>query len=265
MENQKHEKSFTNHSKQFQNSRKNNIAFWSIVLVVVLFFFLKKSGLIASVYLSAFCTWPLILFCISVLCLFCREWVAGIIFLAGAAFFWTPIFLKADPNLIPGIVAKGFIGNYWYLLVIFIAITIILQQVFKKESSKEKGCGWRKFESNIHECKDGFIRSEVLFSSNERIYLNENFKGGKFDTLFGAQEIDLRRCIIPDNGKALIDISLIFGSCVIWVPAEWTVQVNTQSILSALEDKRLQNSSSSENDMLVINGKCIFASLEIRN
>jgi predicted membrane protein len=197
--------------------------------------------------------------------LFHRGWTAGIIFFAGAIFFWLPIFLKADPTLIPGLAAAGFVGRYWYLLLIFIAIVIILQQIFKNGNNNDKNECWKKFESNINECKDGFIKSEIAFSSNERIYLNENFKGGKFDTLFGAQEIDLRRCVIQPNEKALIELSVVFGSCVIWVPTEWTVQVNTQSIFSSLEDKRLQDSANGEDDMLTINGKCMFSSLEIRN
>jgi predicted membrane protein len=254
-----------NIKKQITNQRNGTITFWSIVLIVVLILFLRKSGVIDSIYLSAFCTWPLVLFGISLLCLYKREWITGTIFFVGAAFFWLPIFLKADPNLIPGLAPTGFFGNYWYLLVIFIAIMIILQQILKNKISKDKHSCWKKFESKVHESNGGFIKSEVAFSSNERIYLNENFKGGKFDTLFGSQEIDLRRCAILPNEQAIIELSVVFGSCVIWVPTEWTVQVNTQSIFSSLEDKRLQNLSNNEMDMFIINGKCMFSSLEIRN
>jgi predicted membrane protein len=257
MENQKN----CNHS-----SRKGNIIFWSIVLVVTAFFFLKKSGLIASVYFSAFLSWPLLLLFISCVCLFKREWVAGIITMAGALFFWTPIFLRTDPDLIPCVVSHGFINHYWYLLLIFIAIVIIIQQLFSKGKHWEERWKCKNKESNTFDYKDGFIKSEIIFSSNERIYLCDNFKGGKFDTVFGSQEIDLRKCEIPNHEKAIIDISVVFGTVKIWVPAEWTVQINTESVFSGLDDKRLQNPTyTGENDMLVINGKCVFSNLEIRS
>jgi predicted membrane protein len=270
MENQKHEKSFSHPPKHFNKSRKGTIIFWSIVLVVVSFFFLKNSGLIASCYFSAFLTWPIILFCIAIICFLKKEWVTGIVLLAGATFFWTPIFYKADPNLIPclnldGVTSQEFIFSYWYLLIIFIAIVIIFHQIFAKESRWENKCKWKKSESNVHEIKDGFIRSDVVFSSNERIYLNENFKGGKFSTVFGSQEIDLRKCVIPNNGKAHIEISTVFGSCMIWVPTDWTVQVNTESVFSSVEDKRLQTPPDAEGDMLIIDGKSVFSSIEIRS
>ncbi|MCL2247219.1 MAG: cell wall-active antibiotics response protein [Lentimicrobiaceae bacterium] len=246
------------------NSKKGIITFWSIVLIVVLFFFLKNAGLLTSVFLTTFLTWPLIVFIIAVVSLIYKQWVFGIVCMATSTFFWTPILLKTAPELFPAIEAEGFVQHYWYLLVAFIVVVIILQLIFGKENPCEKEGRWKKFGSNFQESKEGYLKSSVAFSSNEKIYLNENFKGGKFETLFGSQEIDLRKCTIPTNEKANIDLSVLFGACVIWVPAEWVVQVNTKSIFSSTEDKRASNANTGE-DMLIINGECMFSSLEIRS
>jgi len=260
MKNQKHVKHF--------GSRKGMITFWSIVLVVVVFFFFKNSGLLSSLlgslYISAFLTWPLILFGIALLCLLGRNWVLGIILLATAKFFWIPFMLEAAPELLPSISPDSFVRNYWYLLVAFIAVVLIIQQIFAKDNHWKNGFEW-KGESTPEECSDGFIKGNVVFSSNDKIYFNENFRGGKFTTVFGSQEIDLRKCTIPNHEKAYLDLLVVFGSYVVWVPAEWSVQLNAEGIFSSLEDKRMQHSATEAKDTLVINGKCMFSSLEIRS
>jgi predicted membrane protein len=245
------------------NSRKGIITFWSIVLIVVSFFFLKNAGFLSSVYLSTLLTWPIILFVISIICLIHKEWVGGIILLAAAKFFWLPKLLAADPDLCPAISADGFVHRYWYLLVAFIAVVIILKQIFGKEKSWEKH-GWKRFSSSVQEDKEGYFKSHVIFSSNEKIYLSEEFKGGKFETVFGSQVIDLRKCIIPDGTKAYLDLAVVFGSCEVWVPAEWKVQINTKSVFSSLEDRRIQPPPTGE-DMLFLNGECVFSSVEIKS
>jgi len=252
-----------NQTKHSCNSRKGIITFWSIVLIVVLFFFLKNAGLLTSVYLSTLFTWPLILFIISIVCLIHREWVFGIISLAAAKFFWLPILLKDAPELCPCISADGFVHRYWYLLVAFIAIVIILQHIFGKENRWEKH-GWKKFHSNFQEDKEGYLKSSIVFSRNEKIYLNENFKGGKFETVFGSQEIDLRKCIIPKGEKAYLELSIVFGSCTIWIPEEWNLKTNSKNVFSSFDNKRAQNPENAE-DMLVINSECVFSNIEIRS
>jgi predicted membrane protein len=254
------EKNCTRHRK----SKKGSIAFWAIVLIVVLFFFLKNSGMLTSVFLTTFFTWPLVVFIIAALCLIHKQWVMGIVCLATSVFFWTPILLKTAPELFPAIAAEGFIQRYWYLLVAFVTAVIIIQLIFGKENPWEKNWVSKRWGSSVQENKEGYFKSSVMFSNHEKIYLNENFKGGKFETLFGAQEIDLRKCTIPTGEKAYLDLSVLFGECKLWVPVEWGVQVNTKSIMSSIEDKRSPNATTGE-DLLVINGECVCASLEIRS
>jgi predicted membrane protein len=245
------------------HSRKGIITFWSIVLIVVLFFFCKNAGFLTSVYLSTLFTWPIILFILSIALLIHKQWVKGIVVLAVAKFFWLPKLLAADPSLFPSISADKFVCNYWYILVAFIAVVVIIQHIIVKEDPWEKHKKWRNFGSNIQDNKEGYITSHVVFSSNEKIYLNENFMGGKIETVFGSQEIDLRKCIIPKGEKAYLDLKIVFGSCEIWVPAEWKVQIHAKSVFSSLEDRRSQNPPTAE-EILIINGECVFSSLEVR-
>jgi predicted membrane protein len=245
------------------HSRKGIITFWSIVLIVALFFFCKNAGFLTSVYLSTLFTWPIILFILSVAFLVHRQWVKGIVLLAVAKFFWLPKLLAADPSLFPCISADRFAHNYWYILVAFIAVVIIIHHIIVKEEPWEKHKRWKHFGANVQDNKDGYFTSHVVFSSNEKIYLNENFVGGKFETVFGSQAIDLRKCIIPKGTKAYLDLKVVFGSCELWVPEEWKVLIDTKNVFSSLEDRRAQNLQTAE-ETLVITGECVFSSLEVR-
>jgi predicted membrane protein len=245
------------------HSRKGIITFWSIVLIAALFFFFKNAGFLTSVYLSTLLTWPIILFIFSVIFLVHKQWVKGIVLLAIAKFFWLPKLLAADPDLCPWISADGFVHNYWYILMAFIAVVIIIKHVIVTEDPWEKHKKWKHFGANVQDNKDGYFKSHVVFRSNEKIYLNENFVGGKFETVFGSQEIDLRKCTIPKGTKAYLDLKVVFGNCELWIPEEWKVQIDTKNVFSSLEDRRTQNPAVEET--LVITGECVFSSLEIRN
>jgi predicted membrane protein len=246
------------------NARKGIITFWSIVLIVVLFFFLKNAGVLTSVYLSTLLTWPIILFILSAILLVHKHWAKGIIVLAIAKFFWLPKLLAADPDLCPCISADGFTHRYWYILVAFIAVVIIIRHIIVKEDPWEKHKKWRNFGSNIQDDKEGYIKSHVVFSNNEKIFLNENFAGGKIETVFGSQEIDLRKCVIPKGTNAYLDVKVVFGNCEIWVPAEWKVQFNAKAVFSSLEDRRAQQPTTAS-EILIITGECVFSNLEIRS
>jgi predicted membrane protein len=140
---------------------------------------------------------------------------------------------------------------------------MIFKHLLRKDDKWKNNFEWEK--TNSHETVNGYIKSEAVFCSNEKIYFNENFKGGRFETVFGSQEIDLRKCVIQNNETAYLDLSVVFGNYKVWVPAEWTIKVNAECVFSTVEDRRLSQPENADRDMLVIEGKCVFSSLEIRS
>jgi predicted membrane protein len=148
--------------------------------------------------------------------------------------------------------------------VAVIAVILIIKHIFGIEDSWDKHPKWKNCGSNVQEYREGYLKSHVVCSSNEKIYLNENFTGGKIETIFGSQEIDLRKCVIPSGTTAELEIKVVCGSCEIWVPTEWKVQFNAKSIGSTLEDKRTNILSTAEETLIII-GECVFSKLEIRS
>ena len=264
--------------KSYQHTRGVVVGFWSVVLLIALFLFLKKADIVTSSYWSAFATWPLILFVVSIFWLLKRRWVAGIFLLFAAVFFWIPLFKAQFPDLLPMIPAEGFLHDYWYLLIVVFAFLMLIKQLFfrKRDHSclhqREHWEYWNK--TNLHkehasmtsEAKEGFIQSNVVFNSNDRIYLNEDFTGGNFSAVFGSQKIDLRKCVIRNNEKAYLKVEVVFGNCEIWIPSDWKLQFEVDGIFSSIEDNRHEKPMDSESkNTLVVQGSCVFSSLEIRN
>ena len=261
-----------------QHARRAVVWFWSIVLLVALFLFLKKAGFLATSYWSAVATWPLVLFVVSLFCLLKRGWVCGIFMLFAAVFFWIPVFKAHFPDLLPMVPEEGFVRSYWYILIVVFAFLMLVKHLFCK---KRTHLCWHRSEhwenwSNTHrykkrppltsEAKEGFIESTAVFNSNDRIYLNEDFTGGHFTAVFGSQKIDLRKCVIRDNEKAYLKVEVVFGNCEIWIPANWNVQFEVDGVFSSVEDVRHDKSMETDTkNTLVIAGSCVFSSLEIRN
>jgi len=254
--------------------RRAVVGFWIIIFFAALLLFLENAGFLTYSYGSAFVTWPLLLFILSIFRLFRRKWISGIFLLAAAKFFWIPIFKSRFPDLLPMIPEDGFVRKYWFILIVLFAFLMILKQLFGKRNRCCRGHHW-EYSVKTNGCKkrasstdevNGFIESNVVFSSNDRIYLNEDFTGGEFNIVFGSQTIDLRKCIIRNNEKAVIEVNVVFSNCEIWIPADWNVQFKVEGVFSSIDDERSGKSAESDSkNVLVITGSCVFSSLEIKN
>jgi predicted membrane protein len=63
-----------------------------------------------------------------------------------------------------------------------------------------------------------------------------------------------------------IEINVAFGNVIIFVPEEWNVQLNVNSMFGAFQDKRLvKNSDTNSPKILVIYGSILFGGGELRN
>lgn len=266
--------------KRSLNGRRVVIGFWSIIFLIALFLLLKNAGFLTCSCWSAFATWPLVLFIVSIFCLLKRRWISGVFFLVAAKFFWIPfwipLFKVQYPNLLPMMPeADGFVRKYWYVLLVVFAFLMIVKHLFGKKHSychKHQWEHWGKpnrcktHTLSTSEEKNGFIESNVVFNNIDRIYLNEDFTGGDFNVVFGSQTIDLRKCIIHNEEKAHFEINVVFGSCEIWVPSDWNVQFDVDGVFSSIDDYRSEKpTDDNSKNILVLTGSCVFSSLEIKN
>ena len=265
--------------KSCQHGRRVSVGFWSIIMLIALFLFLDKAGIVSYSYWSAFMKpLPLILFIVSIFCLLRCKWISGIFLLVAAKFFWLPYWIPlvreqcACLGWLPEGIEDGFVRKYWYILVVFFAFLMIVKHLF----CRKRFCCESHWEYEAKKSRrkpsfatregDGFIESNAVFTTTDRTYVNENLTGGSFNIVFGSQNIDLRKCVIDGDKEVQVELNVVFGNCDIWVPADWKVLLNVESVFSSVEDVRSENATESgSKKTLRLTGVCVFSSLKIKN
>src|SRR5699024_6558668 len=115
---------------------------------------------------------------------------------------------------------------FWPLFFLFIGVFIIFSNA---------GC-----EKADHTSKS--INTSANYSGTEIRSQSKHFEGGSVTTIFGSAEIDLREAIIPDEG-AVMDLTTVFGSIEIMVPAHIQVEFTCLPIMGGWDDKTRRRSN----------------------
>jgi predicted membrane protein len=116
--------------------------------------------------------------------------------------------------------------------------------------------------TNINTDTGEFIDSTSIFGNVKKIVLSKNFKGGDITCIMGGAEIDLSQADI--QGPVRMDITQLFGGTKLIVPGNWNVKTNVTSIFAGVEDKRvMQITTPDENKTIILDGTSIFGGIEI--
>ncbi len=112
---------------------------------------------------------------------------------------------------------------------------------------------------------DDYLDSVSIFGGIQKNVVTKDFKGGKVTTLFGGSSINLTKSDI--NGRAVLELTQIFGGAELIIPANWRLQSEMVSVFGGIEDKRkFQNDQPSDQEKtLVLKGTSIFGGLEIKS
>ncbi len=92
----------------------------------------------------------------------------------------------------------------------------------------------------------------------------EEFTGAEATTVFGGYKLDLRDAHIP-TGRAVIDMTTVFGGAQIIVPDDWNVVMAGHAIFGAFEDKTRHPEPGTLTDELIVRGSTIFGGVQVRN
>ncbi len=83
----------------------------------------------------------------------------------------------------------------------------------------------------------------------------DGFKGGNITAIFGGSELNFTDSTLAD-GINNLEVIFIFGGTNIMIPSDWSVSIQTTSILGSMKDKRIiqQSQAFDKNKQLVITG-----------
>jgi Cell wall-active antibiotics response 4TMS YvqF len=229
---------------------------------------------------------PAFIIFIGIINVFKRHFIMGFFWVLLGTFFLIPRIIEVYPNAFPGI-DVNFTHVYWPLFLILGGIFIVVKRIFfpnywskrwahLHDYRKGEYCHhgyknygnkyskWEKVENGKWEKKgNGFSKSSV-FSSVEHIVLDPEFKGGQLDAVFGGIVIDLRKTSLPE-GETVLEINAVFGGITVYVPSEWSVETNLNSVFGGFQDNRNTSTIQDPSRKLIIIGECVFGGGELRN
>lgn len=86
--------------------------------------------------------------------------------------------------------------------------------------------------------RDGRISSFNVMHGDRDAPFSGEFKGAHLTSVMGGANIDLRQATIAPGEPVVIDVFTVMGGCVIRVPSDWIVDVQTTSIMGGVKDDR---------------------------
>ncbi len=199
--------------------------------------------------------------------------VAHVIFsLPFWAIIWGVVIVRSSHNKALGILLI-FLGtlfliprifpNVPYSTNIFFPIALIafgMYIIFKKNLNRHN-CH-KRFNRQVNTDQ---IDDVAIFGGGHKVIITENFKGGNITAIFGGSEIDLSNCKLAE-GENVLDVFLMFGGTSIFVPKEWSINVNVTPLFGGFSNKWRRNYSGpfDTTRTLVIKGTAIFGGGEIK-
>jgi len=254
----------------------HGLGFATLLIIAGVLLLCTKLNFIPARYIDALISWQMLVILIGVVSLVKGHFYSAVVFITAGTFFIIPEIGKVSGNFI-GTVPPNFLQLYWPALLIVAGILVVIHRIFppiRKFNMMEErfrmhaeahGRGDRFKHSHRWETEDGFVNKSSIFESGEHIVLDPEFKGGSIDTVFGETKLDLRKTNLPE-GTTRLDINVVFGSVNIYVPADWRVQLNVNSVFGAFEDKRpFKDADTDPSRTLKICGDIVFGGGELKN
>lgn len=234
-------------------------------------YLLLNIGIIPSIYKPLLISWQMLLIGIGIWSLIKRKVISGICLIAVGVFFIYSKFCTVFPEYFDCLDID--IRTYWPVLLIFLGIMLIIQNPFFSRKHYE----WKnddsddmndiKVKQNGSEMNSAdFIDKNLMFGSSEQIVLSQNFRGGEGNVMFGELIIDLRKSQLA-KGTNKLEVNVMFGSAIIYVPSDWDVEIQSSTVFGSVEDNRsLSVGTEKENiSKLLIKFSAMFGGGEIRN
>jgi predicted membrane protein len=226
-------------------------------------------------------SWQMLLIVIGIISVFKRRalFFKGFSMLCLGIFFIIPKLATVFPSVFGGIDADNFVSVYWPLLLIAGGIILILHvpvshnHEWRSHSSfhhcgrqfvNKRGYLWKNETSQDKEnCRqdENFLKTCVF--GNGRYVIDTEFKGGTLHAVFGGIELDLRKSYLPE-GETSMNIEAIFGGVSLFVPDDWLLEVQIESVLGGIDDAR-RIVAVDTSRRLIIKGSVVFGGVEIKN
>jgi predicted membrane protein len=239
-----------------------------------------NTGLIPREFRQIIVSWQMLFIVIGIVSIVKRQALHfhGVLMLCLGIFFIIPRVAKVFPSVFGCMDTGNFVAVYWPVLLIVGGVILVLHipvsrhrhwcshrlrcdgEKFKAHSSRNNENSWKKEDVSQGE---NFSKT-CVFSSARYIVVDAEIKGGTLQAIFGGIELDLRKAHLPE-GETVLNIEAIFGGVSLFVPDNWRLEINIESVLGGVDDNRRIIGPIDSTCKLIIKGSAIFGGVEIRN
>lgn len=220
-------------------------------------------GYIPEAFKGIIFSWPSLIILVGILHMRRKHQIAwGSIWIIVGFFFLVPKIVRAFPASFPGI-GENFAAVYWPLLLICAGLIFIVFKFLIPEN--EYVLFWKNkihHHNRIHTKPGENFEKNSVFSGGEHIILDEQFKGGEVNSVFGGLTLDLRRTALPE-GDTYLELNAVFGGVTLYIPGDWVVITQIDAVFGGFEDKRRILEPVDNTRRLIIKGSCVFGGGEI--
>lgn len=149
----------------------------------------------------------------------------------------------------------------WPIALILVGLFLILRP--RRDWRRHRDWNWNKYDepSDARFSNENSVYHTAAFGSVEKTILSKDFHGGSLTSFFGGTELNLIQADI--NGKAILDITCIFGGSKLIVPSNWEIKSEMVAVFGGIEDKRPTNATPNPEKVLILRGTTIFGGIEI--
>lgn len=252
-------------SSQFSTPpRRRSGLFFGIGLILVGAILLAINfGSLPQGMKSIIFSWQMLLIVIGIFNFRQRHQVPwGITLISVGTFFIIPKLSRVFPMYFPGV--ENFTATYWPLLLIFAGIIFLVFRYFLADYFDASHWKHRIHQPGNHSNSRiyGSFEKNSVFGSGEHIILDEVFKGGEINAVFGGITLDLRRTNLPE-GDSFLEVNAVFGGVTLYIPGDWTVVSHVDAVFGGFEDRRRIIEPQDGSKRLIIKGACVFGGGEI--
>ena len=194
--------------------------------------------------------WSIVLIAVGVANLMRRgssRWVGAVVTVVGVAFLLDALDVVTFD--------MGDVGRFWPVLLVIVGVRILLGG--RKASSQ----GSYRQGSTV-QSDSGALGATYVFGGGKQQITSQRFSGGSVTAVFGSAQIDLRDASLAD-GRAVIDLTVLFGGVELRIPDGWAVDVQSTHLLGGVQDKRIRSAQSPDGEQLTITGFCMFGGVSI--
>lgn len=223
---------------------KKSVVFGFVVILFGIVLLLKNFDMLDPIYKDLIFSWKTLLIAIGIISLAGKEYFSGIILIAIGTIFHLTHYYACPVN---------FRLIIWPAAFILFGLAIVF---------KHRRLPFNPTKRHM-DSVDDYFEDTTIFGGTEKYINNHNFKGAKLTAIFGGSEFNLQQVELSENG-AHIDITMVFGGCVLIVPPDWNIHLGVNNIFGGISDKRAP-ATIDLNKNVYIKGVCAFGGCEIKS